>query len=58
MPERRGEGESVATMWGRMLAEVQDGPPIVLEDKFGNEIAVMMSKDHYDALVSQIAMED
>lgn len=45
--EKRGEGESVATYWGRIMAECQHGP-IEIANKHGEVIAVMVSKDWWD----------
>lgn len=51
---RRGEGESIATMWARMISEVEAGEVVAITNKFGKEVAVMISKEKFDALVADI----
>lgn len=49
--ERRGEGESVATYWARILHECEvTGEPVEIANKFGEVVAVMVSKAVWDDL--------
>lgn len=47
---RAGEGRSVASMWGDMLAEAERGEVVVCADRFGNDVAVMVSLDKFREL--------
>ncbi len=50
----RGEGESIANLWARLLEECQRGP-IELEDKRGTKIAVMVSMNEWVAIQRELA---
>ncbi len=47
--ERRGEGESVATYWARILVECQAGP-IEIANKFGDVVAVMVHVEEWEQI--------
>ena len=51
---RNGEGESVATMWARLVAEAERGEIVAIDNKWGEPVAVMMSAEHYRKMVWQI----
>ncbi len=51
---RRGEGESIATMWGRLLTEVEGGEVVSIANKFGVDVAVMVSQGHWEDLQQRI----
>lgn len=44
------EGRSVASMWGDMLAEASRGEVVVCADRFGNDVAVMVSLEKFHEL--------
>lgn len=47
--EKRQPGESVATMWARLLGECQHGP-VAIENKHGEVVAVMISYEHWQLI--------
>lgn len=47
---RNHEGRSVASMWGDMLAEAERGEVVVCADRFGNDVAVMVSLEKFREL--------
>lgn len=48
---RRGEGESVATMWGNMVTAVAAGEVIEVANRFGEVVGVMVPLALYQQLV-------
>lgn len=44
---RAGEGRSVASMWGDMVAECQRGEVVGVGDRWGNTVAVMVSVEKF-----------
>lgn len=47
---RNDEGRSVASMWGDMIADAQRGEVVVVADRFGNDVAVMVSLEMFQTM--------
>lgn len=54
---RNHEGQSVASMWGEMVAAAERGEVVTVANKFGADVAVMMSKEEYERLVQEAEHE-
>lgn len=48
------EGKSVATLWGEMIAIAEKGEVVAISNKFGDDVAVMMSLEKYNHLLAEI----
>lgn len=42
-----GEGRSVASLWGDMVAECERGEIVTVANKWGDDVAVMLSLDKF-----------
>jgi hypothetical protein len=47
---KSGEGRSIASLWGDMVAEAQRGEVVAVTDKWGNDVAVMVSLEKFEEL--------
>jgi hypothetical protein len=45
------EGKSVATMWGEMVSAAERGEVVAIQNKFGDDVAVMMGMKEYQRLI-------
>lgn len=48
--QRAGEGRSVATLWGEMIADAERGEVVVVANRFGVDVAVMVSLEKFKEL--------
>lgn len=51
---RNHEGQSVASMWGEMVAAAERGEVVTVANKFGEDVAVMMSTATYEDMQQRI----
>ena len=55
---RRGEGESIATMWARMVGDAENGDGVAIANRHGKDVAVMISIDQYNELLARADLLD
>lgn len=58
MGSQSQEGRSVATMWAEMVKAAEGGEVVGIANKHGDDVAVMLSTDHYETIVMKAAEWD